>query len=441
MNRLLITNGKIITLGENNRVIENGALLLENGIIKQIGSTTELGSLHATAEKIDAKGRLVLPGMICTHHHLYSTMARGMTPPGEPAKNFVQILERLWWKLDYALSENDVYYSAMMPLIECIQNGTTTIIDHHASPTCRDGSLDILEQAVLDAGLRANLCYEVSDRNVAGGGIEENVRFIKKNKVQQNPQITAMMGLHASMTISPKTLEACVGHANDLGVGCHIHVAEDLADRKDSLQKYGVATVHRLIKNGAGGKHSIFVHCIHIDEDEMVQLSDSGTIVVHNPESNMNNAVGVSPVLDMLKKGILVGLGTDGMTSNMFFQARVAYLLQRLHKQNPRVAFFEAPQMALWNNAVIANRLFPVTLGEISEGAAADIILVDYLSPTPLTADNFLGHFIFGLYDAQVDTTICNGIVLKKNKKIVHLDTKKIAAVCRELSQKMWSRL
>lgn len=444
MNELLIVNGKIITLGKENRVIDAGAIYIEQGIIKSISNCDSLSQQYPHVERLDARGKVIMPGMICAHHHLYSTMARGMKPPGEPAENFVQILERLWWKLDYALNEKDIYYSAMMPLIECIQNGTTTIIDHHASPSCRDGSLDILEQAVLEAGLRAGLCYEVSDRNITGAGIEENNRFIQKCKnsdATHQAQIAAMMGLHASMTISTDTLEKCVGYAQDFNAGCHIHVAEDLADREDSLQKYGLPTVTRLIQAGAGGMKSIFVHCIHIDKNEMDQLAESKTIVVHNPESNMNNAVGVSPVLDMIEKNILVGLGTDGMTSNMFLQTRIAYLLNRLHKRDPRVAFVEAPQMALWNNATIANRLFPMTLGDISEGAAADIILIDYTPPTPLTVDNFLGHFIFGLYNAQVDTTICNGKILMKDKKIVHLDVEELAAKCAENAVKIWNRL
>ncbi|OQX95123.1 hypothetical protein B6I21_07055 [candidate division KSB1 bacterium 4572_119] len=313
---------------------------------------------------------------------------------------------------------------------------SSSFIQHNGA-----GNDDIIEKAVLQAGIRANLCYEVSDRNVKGGGIEENVRFIKKCNTTPQNQISAMMGLHASMTISPETLESCVGHAKDLGVGCHIHVAEDKADREDSLQKYSAPTVTRLLEAGAGGEKSIFVHCIHIDEDEMDQLADSKTIVVHNPESNMNNAVGVSPVLDMMNKDILVGLGTDGMTSNMFTQARAAYLLHRLAKKDPRVAFVEAPQMLLWNNAKIVNRFFPVTLGEITKGAAADIILVDYTSPTQFTVDNFLGHFIFGLYDARVDTTICNGEILMKNKEIQHLDVEKLAAESTALANKMWKRL
>lgn len=188
-----------------------------------------------------------------------------MAIPGEPASNFVEILERLWWKLDKALSDEDITLSAQVPLIECIRNGTTTVIDHHASPAMRDGSLDLIETAVRQAGIRASLCYEVSDRNVAGGGVEENRRFIAKVG-KGDGQIAAMMGLHASFTLSDATLEKCVGIAHDAGVGCHVHVAEDLADREDLLKKYGVPTVNRLNKLGVTGEKSLFIHCVHIDD-------------------------------------------------------------------------------------------------------------------------------------------------------------------------------
>ena len=180
-----------------------------------------------------------------------------MSIPGEPAANFVEILERLWWKVDRALDEEDITLSAQLPLIECIRNGTTTVIDHHASPGMRDGSLDLIENAVRQAGIRASLCYEVSDRNAAGGGVAENERFIKKVG-KGDGQIAAMMGMHASFTLSDATIEECVGIATDAGVGCHIHVAEDAADREDSLAKYRMPTVNRLDKLGVTGKEFDF---------------------------------------------------------------------------------------------------------------------------------------------------------------------------------------
>ena len=433
-------NGIVATLGKENKVLLNGSVVTDGEKVVAVGDSAEMKKRYPNAEAMDCNGKVVMPGFICTHHHFYSTMARGMAIPGEPASNFVEILERLWWKLDMALSDEDITLSAQIPLIECIRNGTTTVIDHHASPSMRDGSLDLIEKAVRQAGIRASLCYEVSDRNVPGGGIQENERFIKKVG-KGDGQIAAMMGLHASFTLSDKTLEKCVGIAKDAGVGCHVHVAEDAADREDSLKKYGMPAASRLNKMGASGEKSLFIHCVHIDDSEMDIIAASKTAVVHNPESNMNNAVGVTRIFDLLKKGVLVGLGTDGMGSDMLAQMRCAYLLHRLANHDPRVGFVEAPQLLLQNNAEISRRQFGLQLGEIGEGCPADLAIIDYQPPTPISAANFLGHLIFGLVDATVDTTVCKGKILMKNKKILVLDEERIAAGSRELAPKVWKRL
>ncbi len=433
-------NGIVATLGKENKIWLNGSVVTDGEKIVAVGDSAQMKQRYPKAESVDCKGKVVMPGFICTHHHFYSTMARGMAIPGEPASNFVEILERLWWKLDMALSDEDITLSAQIPLIECIRNGTTTVIDHHASPSMRDGSLDLIETAVRQAGIRASLCYEVSDRNIPGGGIQENERFIKKTG-KGDGQIAAMMELHASFTLSDETLEKCVGIAKDAGVGCHVHVAEDASDREDSIKKYGMPTVNRLNKMGASGEKSLFIHCVHIDDSEMDIIAATKTAVVHNPESNMNNAVGVTKILDMLKKGILVGLGTDGMSSDMLAQMRCAYLLHRLANHDPRVAFMEAPQMLLPNNAEICERQFGLKLGELAEGRPADLAIIDYQPPTPISEANFLGHLIFGLVDATVDTTVCKGKILMKNKKILALDEERIAARSRELAPKVWKRL
>jgi putative selenium metabolism protein SsnA len=433
-------NGIVVTLGENNRVLWNATVVTEGERIVAVGASAQMKQRFPEAEALDCSGKIILPGFICTHHHFYSTMARGMSIPGEPALNFVEILERLWWKVDRALDEEDILLSAQMPLIDCIRNGTTTVIDHHASPAFRDGSLDLIENAVRQAGIRTSLCYEVSDRNIPGGGVAENKRFIKKVG-KGDGQIAAMMGMHASFTLSDSTIEECVSIAREFGLGCHIHVAEDAADREDSLAKYKVPTVNRLHKLGVTGEQSIFVHCVHVDESEMDILATTGTSVVHNPESNMNNAVGVTPLLKLLKKGVLVGLGTDGMGSDMLVQMRCAYLLHRLANHDPRVAFMEAPQLLLQNNVKIAERQFGLRLGEITEGRPADLAIIDYQPPTPLSEANFLGHLIFGLVDATVDTTVCRGQILMKGKQVLSLDEERLAARSRELAPRMWKRL
>lgn len=433
-------NGIVVTNEKENRILWHSTVVIDGQSIVAIGPAENIKKQYPDAEVVDCSGKMILPGFICTHHHFYSTMARGMSIPGEAASNFVEILQRLWWKVDRALTSEDILLSALVPLIACIRNGTTTIIDHHASPSMREGSLDLVEDAVRQSGLRASLCYETSDRNINAGGLQENERFIKKIG-KGDGQIAAMMGLHASFTLSDTTLEKCVGLAKDEGVGCHIHVAEDLADREDSISKYKIPTVTRLEKNGLTGEKSIFVHCIHIDDAEIEILAETKTCVVHNPESNMNNAVGVTPIFKLLNRGVLVGLGTDGMGSDMLAQMRCAYLLHRHANRDPRVGFMEAPQLLMTSNKEIAFRQFGLHLGTIAEGYQADLAILDYQSPTPLDESNFLGHLIFGLVDSAVDITVCMGKILMKNKKILSLDEEYITARSREFAPKMWRRL
>ncbi|MBU4484123.1 amidohydrolase family protein, partial [bacterium] len=301
---MLVKNGTVVC---PDRIIADGAVYIENGIIADIGEKSTFEKKYKD-DHVDACGGLIMPGLINTHMHFYSTFARGMSLDGKSATNFVEILEKLWWRLDKKLTEEDIYYSALIPLIESVKCGTTTIIDHHASPFAVEGSLELLAKAVEEIGLRASLCYEISDRDgkeIADSGIAENVRFIKEHK--GSDVLSGLMGLHASFTISDETLEKAVSEASSLNVGCHVHVAEDKADLDDSKSKYEMGVVERLNSRGVLGPNTIAGHCIHISDKEIDLLADTKTNVVHNPESNMNNAVGCARVIDMFKKNVLVG--------------------------------------------------------------------------------------------------------------------------------------
>jgi len=458
---MLIANGTLVTLGEKNEVIPDGAVLIRDGCIADLGSTAELAAKYPDEEILDAGGKLVMPGLICAHTHFYGAFARGMAIPGEPPQNFPEILQKLWWRLDKALTYEDIRYSALVCLVDAIRHGTTTLIDHHASPNAIEGSLDVIAQAVEEAGVRACLCYEVSDRDgkeKAKEGIRENVRFIKRvargrgqgagmqvGKLAnlQTCRLAASFGLHASLTLSDETLEECAALAGELGVGFHIHVAEDVADVEDSLEKSGLRVVERLEKLGILGPKTIAAHCIHINEREMDILQETATNVVHNPRSNMNNAVGVAPVLEMLERGITVGLGNDGFSNNMFTEMHMAYLVHKLARGDPRaMSADQVLRMVFQNNARIVRLFWPERpLGELSVGAWADIILVDYRPPTPLTADNLPWHIIFGVDGTQVDTTIVGGTVLMRNRELLTLDEEEICAKARELAGRLWERI
>jgi putative selenium metabolism protein SsnA len=442
---MLIVNGTLMTMDDQNRFIPDGALLIEGDRIATVGTSRELQARYPTEEVLNAGGRLVMPGLICAHTHFYGAFARGMALPGEPPTNFVEILERLWWRLDKALDEEAVRYSALVCLIDAIRHGTTTLIDHHASPNAVDGSLDVVAEATLQAGVRASLCYEVTDRDGderQRAGIAENARFIAAVQAQANPLLGACFGLHASLTLSDETLEEAAATAASLGAGFHLHVAEDLADQRDSLQRSGRPVVERLQQHGILGEKTITAHCVHVDDAEVGILSETGSRVVHNPRSNMNNAVGTAQVADFLSRGIRVGLGNDGFSNNMFTEMHTAYLVHKMAQADPCAMPADTVlRLAFAHNAEIASLFFPGPLGQLSPGALADVILVDYHPTTPLNADNLPWHVIFGIDGTAVDTTIVGGRLLMRRRELLTLDEAAITARSREVAAAVWERL
>lgn len=445
---MLISHATVITLGEKNHIIPDGALYIDGDKIAAVGATADLKARYPQAEELDAAGMLALPGNIIAHTHFYGAFARGMYIPGEPARNFVQILEKLWWKLDRALDEEGIRLSAQVCLADAIRNGSTTLFDHHASPNAIEGSLDIIAEAVTQAGLRACLCYEVTDRNGDTGakaGIAENVRFIRHVSTTQYPipdLLTASFGLHASLTLSERTLEHCVAEAQALGVGFHTHLAEDAADQEDSLPKYRTRVVQRFERLGILGPKTICAHGVHLDEDELQILAATQTRLTHQPRSNSNNAVGVAPIQKALDLGVCVGLGNDGFSNNHFAEMKMAYLVHKLHERDPRAMGGETvARMAFDNNTRIAAEYWPAPLGVLTPGAYADIILLDYYPYTPLTVDNFPWHVIFGMDGCHVHTTIVGGRVLMRNRQLLTLDEQAIAARGREYAPRLWQRV
>ncbi|MFQ5548664.1 MAG: putative aminohydrolase SsnA [Woeseia sp.] len=439
MSSLLITNGHLVTLDDENRFIQNGSIYIDGDRIVDVGDFAA-GSYPAD-RSIDARGSLIMPGLINAHHHLYSSFARGFTPPGPPARNFEEILKGLWWKLDSALDAEDVYYSALLALMHSARAGCTTIIDHHASPSCCDGSLDQVERAFRDVGLSGCICYEVSDRNRDGEGIEENERFIRKCRDSDDGQIAAMFGMHAAMTLGDRTLERCaeIGHALDAGF--HVHAAEDEIDVRLARDLYGRGLMDRFLDFGIPGPKTLLVHGVHFEDRELDLLRSTGSMLVNNPESNMNNGVGVARVLDALKRGITVGIGTDGMSSQMISQARALYLQQRGHHRDPSLAFAEACEILLKHNRSICDRLFPEPRGALAPGQLADVIIPDYVPFTPLNADTFYGHLLYGLSFATVRTTIARGEVVVDDGRLPALDEEAIRAHCAERAPGIWARI
>lgn len=443
MDTLLIENGTVITLGDRNRVLPAHDVLVEEGRIRRIAPRGTLAA--GQGRRIDATGRLVMPGFINVHMHFYSTLVRGLGKAA-PAKTFVEVLQHLWWRLDRALVLEDVYLSALVVLLDAVRHGTTALVDHHASPGAVTGSLTALARAVRESGVRACLCYEVSDRDgpaVAAAGLEENAAFARSCSADGDDHLRALFGLHASFTLTEETLARAAKLGRELGVGFHVHVAEATADQEHCRAEHGCRVVERFARHGVLGPRTIAAHCVHVDEGERALLAESGTAVAHCPQSNANNAVGIADVPAMLRAGVLVGLGTDAMTVDMREEVRAALWLRHLAASDPAAGFRETLGLLVDGNRRIAERLWPgLGLGELREGGVADIILLDYDPPTPLDENTFLGHLAFGLAAAVVDTTIVGGRVLMAGKRLeLTIDEAAVAAEARARTAALWERL
>lgn len=443
---MLITNATLITWDEPNQIIPDQAVYISDGKITEFGPQAELLVRYPQAERLDARGQYVMPGNICAHTHFYGAYARGLAIPGSAPKDFPEILNKLWWPLDKSLTPEDVRASAEVFMLDAIRHGTTTLLDHHASPNAIDGSLDVIAGVVDQAGVRAVLCYEVTDRDGEAktrAGIAENVRFIERTRREQVAagRVAATFGLHASLTLSDATLEACRAAA-PAGTGFHIHVAEHEVDEYDSLAKSGQRIVDRLHRHHILGPHSIVAHAVHIDAREMGLLAESGAWVTHQPRSNMNNGVGVSEVEAMLRMGIPVCLGTDGFSHTMWEEWKTAYLLQKVwHRDPQRMSAMDVATMAVYNNASLAGSFFPeAPLGRLAAGAHADLIFVDYHPHTPLTAGNLPWQIVFGFHESMVTTTVVAGKVLMQDRELTTLDEAAITAHARELAPQVWER-
>jgi len=443
---MLITNARILTWGQPNQILEDHALQISGGRIAAVGPTRQLEAQYPDEERLDARGQMVLPGSINAHSHYYSAFAVGISVPGESPITLPTILHKLWWPFDKALQEDDVRYSVLVGIVDAIKYGTTTMFDHHSSPNCIDGVLDVIADAVDTGGVRSVLCFETTDRDGperAKAGIAENARFVKRCSTEKvaGGRVAANFGIHAPMTVSEDTLAACRAAVPE-GTGFHLHVGEHEYDQVRSMAMAGMPSVDRLYRHNMLNDRSIMAHAIHLDAKEVNLLAQSGSWMSHQPRNNMNVGDGIAQVESALRAGVRVCLGNDGLPQTMWREAETAAFLQRIkYRDGRRVPGHVLFQLAIYNNAALASTYFPeAKLGVIEPGAFADLIFVDYTPYTPMTVDNLAGHFLFGLNEAMVTTTIVNGKVLMKDRVLTSLDEQAIKAHARELAPAFWKR-
>ncbi len=425
---LALVAGTVLTTLDPPRVVRADVVTAD-------GRIAAVGQAPAGVPTRDCSGCLIIPGNVCGHTHIYSALARGMPYRLPPPTNFLQILQRVWWRLDRALDEETIRHSALVAGMDALLSGTTTLIDHHASPNAIDGSLDILADVLESFGVRSVLCYEVTDRDGSErtrAGVEENRRFLRTER-----RLTrGLVGAHASFTMSAETLAACVNVARDRRVGIHIHVAEDLVDERDALARFGRRVVHRLADAGALNDQAILAHCVHVDEEEVEAIRQSGAAVAHNARSNMNNAVGRARV-DRL--GDQVILGTDGIGGDVFAESQAAYWRAREDNVFLGIAW---PLQRLAQAARVAGRIFGETLlGRIEPGAPADLTVLAYDPPTPLHEDNVAAHWIFGLSSRFVRDVMVAGDLVVADRRLTRVDQGKVVADARQAAERLWQRL
>ena len=439
---LLIGNGRVITRDPENPFLARGGVAVADGKIVCTGAWEDLLAQYHDAEVLDAHGGVIMPGLINVHEHIYSEMARGLSVRGYAPRGFLDILEGMWWNIDRHLTLEQTRLSGLATMAECVKNGVTTIFDHHASFFHIPDSLFALEEAGREVGIRRCLCYEISDRDgeeKMREAVLENERFLRYAQADRSGMTAAMMGLHASFTVSDETLRLCERHRH--GAGYHVHCAEGPADLAHCLKTYGKRIIERFYDAGVLGDHTLAIHCVHINRAEMQLLSDTGSMVVHNPESNMGNAVGCGPVLHMLREGVTVGLGTDGYTNDMLESYKVGNIIHKHHLCDPTVAWGEIPAMLFDNNAAMAGRFLKAPVGVLRPGAYADVIVTDYDPLTPMDGSNVNGHILFGMQGRSVTHTVCNGKVLMRDRVLTGIDEQALMAECRESARRLWTSI
>lgn len=398
-----------------------------------------VGTAPPGVPRRDCSGTLLLPGNVCAHHHLYSALSRGMPYHLAPPATFTEILQRVWWRLDRALDEQSIRASALRGGLDALRAGTTTIVDHHASPNAIDGSLDIIAETLAELGVRSVLCYEVSDRDGperAAAGIAENGRFLARARGLTR----GLMGAHASFTLSDGTLAQLVDAADRAGTGVHIHVAEDAADQADARARSSQGVVERLDRAGVITERALLAHCVHVAPAEIRAVVDLGATVVCNPRSNMNNSVGHSP-FNHLAPGVGggVALGTDGIGGDLFAESQVGYFRTRESEVATPGSW---PLARLAGGARFAGRVHgEPLLGSLRPGAPADLVVLDYPTPTPVTADNLVGHWVFGLSSAQVRDVLVAGDLVVADRRSTRVDEAEAAAAGSVEAERLWARM
>lgn len=388
------------------------------------GSIEFVDAIPAGAERVECAGRVVTRSFAVGHHHIYSCLARGMPPPRLAPTNFVEILERVWWNLDKKLDAGMIRASALAAGLEAAKCGATLVIDHHASPNAVEGSLGVIAESLEHVGLSHVLCYELSDRDGPASrdaGLRETAEHLASHQ--------GLVGLHASFTVSDELLDKAMSLAADNNTGVHVHVAEAESDQRHCLETHGVRCVHRFARAGVLDlPRTILAHCIHLDESERAVLGDSRAWVSQQAESNLNNGVGVPDARGFESR---VFLGTDGMNGDCLAATRATFLAgQSADTPSPLGVYRRLRRV----HEYLAGNGFTGDGGN-------NLVILDYVPPTPVTSGNWPAHMVYALNRSHVDTVISDGRVIVSGGRSTLVDEQEIMSEAREQAARLWSVL
>lgn len=432
---IVIKNTRVMQTMPPFAVTEDVDVVIKGDIITAVGKGAGVG---VQADKIiDGRNKTVIPGNVCGHHHYYSGLSRGMLISAGPQNDFIQVLKEWWWRLDRGLDEEACYYSSLICSLDAIAAGTTTCIDHHASPTYIANSLDTIANGMEEVGVRGTTCYEVTDRNSGmeevAFGVEENLRFAKASKSRK--LVRGMIGGHAPFTIPDEGLRMMGEAMKESGAGLHLHVAEDRYDVTFSHHHYNMDIVDRLEKFGLLTPNSLLVHGLFLNEDEIKKINSHDVFFAHNARSNMNNHVGYCKHIQSVKNLII---GTDGCGGNMFEELKLAFFK---HKDEGLSWWPGDYVTALARGNKLVEKYFEGKFGRVEAGYKADLNILDYHNPTPLVADNCAGHLVWGMSSNCVESVVVDGKLVMENRQFPGLDVPAIYAKAAEVAARVWKKV
>jgi len=418
---ILIENiDEIYTADNDNKVIKNGYIIINNGIIEKINKMKEIQQENKKQfdKIIDAEDKVAIPGLINTHTHSSMTLLRGYADD-LPLKEW---LEKKIWPFESRLRKDDFYWGTKLAILEMIKTGTTTFSDMYFS-------MDEIAKAVKETGIRAVLSEGLIEENDGEKGLQNSIRFAKEWNNKANGRIKTMLAPHSPYTCSREYLKRIVNKADEIGVPIHTHLAETENEVKITKEKYGKSPTKFLEDVNFFSVPILAAHCIYLDESDMEILAENNVGVAHNPLSNMKLGSGIANITKLIDKGINVGLGTDGVASNnnldLFEEAKIAAYLQKVDKKDPSlINTNDLLKMLTINGAKV---LGIDNLGKLKEKYIADLVLLDinkssYFYPH----HNNLSNIFYSSNSNSVNTVIIDGKVVLEDGNLLTMEENKV---------------